>query len=64
MNDFLENLFQPPPHYRFHYDPEVKGWRETQKVTATTRWNKAKDAVRVGNYVRLAVMPFLFFVFI
>ncbi|XP_060604355.1 uncharacterized protein LOC132757167 [Ruditapes philippinarum] len=41
---------KPPPHYKFHYDSEVKGWRESQKVTASHRWTKAKDAVRVGNY--------------
>ncbi|XP_053374293.1 uncharacterized protein LOC128546915 [Mercenaria mercenaria] len=41
---------KPPPHYKFHYDTEVKGWRESQKVTATSRWGKAKEAVRVGNY--------------
>ena len=44
-------MLQPPPHYSFHYDEHLKGWRERDKPTATTRWNKAKDAVRVGNYV-------------
>ncbi|XP_052248809.1 uncharacterized protein LOC127856556 isoform X2 [Dreissena polymorpha] len=41
---------KPPAHYKFHFDEEVKGWRERDKVSAATRWNKAKGAVRVGNY--------------
>ncbi|KAL4222811.1 hypothetical protein ACF0H5_018851 [Mactra antiquata] len=46
----VHHFVKPPQHYRFHYDNEVHGWRESVKPNATTRWNKARGAVRVGNY--------------